>query len=275
MSTINNNSMKYFKDGEIIKVIIPPSNNVTKKENTIKNKRLLPYATLVLSKITMLEGQTAILSIVFNTVVNKFTIDDLKSVSNVGSFTNLKKTQITSYTCLFTASTDIQDTVHKIYLDLAKVEAKKSNRKGNTIVYNTSSDTNLNEVELGTIETGDFVKHWTGAYIPQSQNTVATDVGWSTFDELCPNPKPISRLERVLALSAIHTMQINTSYTALNGPGSKLYLYYKNSNTIHPYTEIVSGNEYFIIGNLVKTKVEVDSSIGVTCIKDFNSTISY
>ena len=123
-----------------------------------------------------------------------------------------------------------------------------------------------------------FVKHFSGLLIPTSQG-YASDDGWDTFDQFCPNPYSTSTyIAPELSLTADTLVRIfgQASYAlglgCVDPANASLYVKWRiNSGSYNTYQLWTIGQE---TAKYVTMELVVDNTIGVSTIKDFYPTLS-
>lgn len=143
----------------------------------------------------------------------------------------------------------------------------------NTIVYGDSS-----EAESGWPGTAvNFVKHWTGVLVPQSQG-VASDDGWDTFNIFVPNPYAECSYEaEEITIDHDYTLRAHGEVLSISSPipvgmaSPKLYIkWHKDGEAYGDYVPWSIGD---ITAIAAQMKFFVDTSIGVPIIEEFTPTL--
>jgi hypothetical protein len=122
-----------------------------------------------------------------------------------------------------------------------------------------------------------FVKHWTGVLIPDSQDAASLDT-WDTFDLFVPNPYASCTYEApAIDVGFIDTVRVWASESATLGPGETtgypdptLQIDYHSGAGYDGFEAWTIGD---VTGRYFKHKLVLDTGSGVAYISGFNPTL--
>ncbi len=122
-----------------------------------------------------------------------------------------------------------------------------------------------------------FVRHWTGVLVPQSQNLASAD-GWETFDQFVPNPYTQCIYESPeMDIDFDDTVRVWGNIDSALGPGEtgladpKLEI--DSRTDAGSYVGFFSWSIGNVLGRYFKHRLVLDTSVGVAKITGFLPTV--
>ncbi|TDR82215.1 phage tail protein [Paludibacterium purpuratum] len=126
-------------------------------------------------------------------------------------------------------------------------------------------------------QVSNFVYHWTGKLVPQSQGVAAND-GWSTFDSYVPNPYPLCTYQAPeIDLGSDGPVRIHGDIVSVLGPGAPGIAAPGLQIDTRTSTGQYGGFTPWTIGTLtcryIKLRIAADSTVGLPVITGFSPTV--